>query len=65
MALQEHIIVGVKPGSTAEELGLVPGDAILEINGEPIMDIFDYQFFMEEENIELLVQNENGEEVIW
>ena len=65
MALQEHIIVGIKPGSTAEEIGLVPGDAILEINGEPILDIFDYQFFMEDEKIELLVQHKNGEEEIW
>ncbi len=65
MALQEHIIVGVKPGSTAEEIGLVPGDAILEINGQPILDIFDYQFFMEDENIEILVQHEDGEEEIW
>lgn len=65
MALQEHIIVGVKPGSTAEEIGLVPGDAILEINGEPIVDLFDYQFHMEEEQVELLVQHENGEEEIW
>ncbi len=65
MSVQEHIIVGVKPGSTAEEIGLVPGDAVLEVNGNPIVDIFDYQFYMEDEYVEVLIRHQNGEEEIW
>ena len=37
-----HKIAWVEPGSIAEELGLEPGDAIEEINGNEIEDIFDY-----------------------
>ena len=40
----EHIIQSVRPGSIAEELGIEPGDILLEIDGQVIEDIFDYQF---------------------
>ena len=40
----EHIIESVRPGSIAEELGIEPGDVLLEIDGQVIEDIFDYQF---------------------
>lgn len=65
MELQEHVIVGIRKGSTAEEIGLEPGDVVLAVNGEPIVDIFDYQFYMEDEYVELLVRHEDGEEEIW
>lgn len=65
MSVQEHIIVGVRPGSTAEAIGLMQGDAVLEVNGNPIVDIFDYQFYMEDEYVEVLVRHANGEEEIW
>lgn len=63
--MSEHIIAGIKPGSTAEEIGLEPGDAILEVNGQPIVDIFDYQFYMEDEYVEVLVRHKDGEKEIW
>ena len=63
--MSEHIIAGIKPGSTAEEIGLQPGDAILEVNGQPIVDIFDYQFYMEDEYVEVLVRHQDGEKEIW
>lgn len=65
MSVQEHIIAGVRPGSTAEAIGLVPGDVVLEVNGKPIVDIFDYQFYMEDEYVEVLVRHADGEEEIW
>ena len=43
----EHIIESVRPGSIAEELGIEPGDVLLEIDGQVIEDIFDYQFYVE------------------
>ena len=45
-----HKIAWVEPGSIAEELGLEPGDAIEEINGNEIEDIFDYQYYVEDES---------------
>ena len=57
-----HIISAVEPGSIADELELEPGDALLEINGNKIDDIFDYHYLMNEEYVELLVRKANGEE---
>lgn len=58
---QKHIVARVKKGSIAMEAGIEPGDAILEINGEVIEDIFDYQFYTEEEEVSLLIEKINGE----
>ena len=57
-----HIIKSIAPGSIAEEMELAAGDAVVEINHKEIEDIFDYQYMIEEEYIELLVRRENGEE---
>lgn len=57
-----HVIAGVEPGSIAEELELEPGDALLEINGNQIEDVFDYHYLMNEEYVELLVRKADGEE---
>ncbi|MCI5597482.1 MAG: DUF512 domain-containing protein [Lachnospiraceae bacterium] len=65
MKMQGHEIVGVKEGSTASEIGLKRGDVILAVNDKPIEDIFDYQFYMEDEYVELLVRHEDGTEEIW
>lgn len=46
-----HIIKSIAPGSIAEEMDLVPGDALVEINHQEIQDIFDYQYMIEEEYI--------------
>ena len=40
-----HLIKTVKPDSIAEEMGIQPGDRLLEINGETVEDIFDYQYY--------------------
>lgn len=57
-----HIIREVKRGSIAEELGVVSGDELLRINGKKILDVFDYEYLVNDENITLLIQKENGEE---
>ena len=38
-----HIIKSVPEGSLAAELGLLPGDEILALNGEALVDVIDYQ----------------------
>ena len=39
-------ITHVQPGSIAERLGLQPGDQLVSIAGEPIIDQIDYQALM-------------------
>ena len=57
-----HIVGSVIPGSIAEELGMEAGDAIAAINGNEIKDIFDYQYYTQEEYIEVLIRKPSGEE---
>ncbi len=58
----EHIIKEIYEGSIAEEFDLETGDVILKINGKEIEDVFDYQFLVEDEYIEVLVRKKDGEE---
>jgi len=62
MKKTEHIIKGVVPGSIAEELEIEPGDVLVKINEEDIEDIFDYQFYCEDEFIVVTIRKPNGEE---
>ncbi len=54
------VIAAVMPGSTGERLGLQPGDAILEVNGQVVRDVIDYRFAMTEEQVALTVM-QSGE----
>ena len=58
----EHIIKEIAPGSIADELGLAPGDRLLAINDQEIEDVFDYHFFVNDEELTLLVEKQNGEQ---
>ncbi|MBC7251726.1 MAG: DUF512 domain-containing protein [Anaerolineae bacterium] len=58
------VIAEVKPGSIAAELGLRAGDEVLAINGRPLRDVIDYQFYSAEEALEVLVRHQ-GEEVLF
>lgn len=62
MKKTEHVIKKVDEGSIAWEMEIEPGDILLKINDEEIEDIFDYQFMIQEEYIEVLVKKPNGEE---
>jgi len=45
--------VHIVPGSPAERIGLKPGDRVLAINGNPIRDVLDYQFYAAGEKAEI------------
>ena len=62
MTKHEHTVAAVLPGSIAEEMGIEPGDKLLEIDGHEIEDIFDYQFYVEDEEIVLLIEKPDGEQ---
>ncbi len=58
----EHIVKSVKNESIAKELEIEAGDVILAVNNQEIEDIFDYQYLINDEYIELLVRKPDGEE---
>lgn len=59
---KSHTVKKVIPGSIAEELEIEAGDKIIAIAGEPIEDIFDYQFLVQDTYIEVLVEKQDGEQ---
>lgn len=50
----------VYTGSIAEEAGIEAGDVLLSINGEKVIDVFDYRFLTAEEEILLEVMKPDG-----
>ena len=62
MKRHTHIIEAVEEGGIAAELGIEPGDRLLSIDGHEIEDIFDYQFYVEEEELLLLIEKPDGEQ---
>ncbi|MCI5493802.1 MAG: DUF512 domain-containing protein [Lachnospiraceae bacterium] len=63
--VEEHIIKAVYPDSIAAELEIEPGDALLEINGKKIEDVFDYRYMIKDEYIEVLIRKSDGEEWLY
>ena len=59
-----HTISRVRPGSIGEEAGLKPGDQIVSVNGIRVEDVFDYQYLTEDEYLEVLIRQSDGEEWI-
>ncbi len=57
-----HLIKSVDPGSIAEQMELEAGDILLTLNDEPIEDIFDYQYKLNNESVTAVVLKKNGEE---
>ena len=55
-----HIIKSVPEGSLGAELGLLPGDELLTLNGEPVVDVIDYQALLCTEEL-ALVYRRGGE----
>lgn len=61
MKSKGHLIKAVDPGSIASELELEPGDKLLNINGNVVEDIFDYEYYVDSESMVMLVEKTDGE----
>ena len=55
------LITRIEADSLAEELELVAGDKILQVNGRTPLDIIDLSFMLADEEIELLIEHADGE----
>ncbi len=61
--VSHHIVYRVRQGSIAEEMEIEKGDELISVNGEPIEDIFDYQYLTEDASVTLEIKKKDGE--IW
>jgi len=61
-SVKNHLIHSVKKDSIAYEMGVIGGDFLLEVNGVYPEDVFDYQFLIADEFIELLILKADGEQ---
>jgi len=59
---KSHIISKVYDDSIGMELGIEPGDELLKINDNELEDIFDYQYMVQDEHLDVLIKKANGEE---
>lgn len=59
-----HEIKNVAEGSIAWEMGVEPGMFLVSVNGHPIEDIFDYQYYMEDTDVDVLIRERSGEETL-
>ena len=57
-------IVAVEEGSIFQELGVEPGDELIEINGERVRDVLDYRFHEGDEELSLTIAR-NGRSTIF
>ncbi len=62
MKKKGHVVKKVLEGSIGQEMEIEAGDRLLAVNGEEIRDIFDYQYLLQEEYVEVLVEKPDGEE---
>lgn len=58
------VVANVYKNSIAAEIGLEIGDKIIEVNGQKLTDIIDLSFAFAEEEIEMLIENKDGEREI-
>lgn len=61
---KENVIISVEPGSIADEIGIEPGDILVSINDKEILDVFDYRYMINDEYLEIVLKDGDGEEYI-
>ena len=60
--MKKHLICEVLKDSIAEELEIEAGDRLVKINDREILDYFDYEFFVRDSYLEMLIEKADGEE---
>ena len=50
----DNVIIKVEPNSIAEEMGIEPGDILVDINNKTIQDVFDYRYLIQDEYLSLI-----------
>ena len=56
-----HLINEIREDSVAQGLGISPGDFLLSINDQDVVDVFDYRYLCQDTFIKLTIEKENGE----
>lgn len=59
---REHLIKSVAKGSIAEELNIEPNDVLISIDGERLVDVFDYHYMVNTDYLVILIRKQDGEE---
>lgn len=62
MRSNSQIISDVLPGSPAERFGVLAGETLLSIDGEPVVDLVDYEHLTANETLSLTLLNKAGQE---
>ena len=52
-------IVSVEKGSICQKIGIKANDILVSINGNEIVDVFDYQFYASESKLEIVIERNN------
>ncbi|MCQ2523290.1 MAG: DUF512 domain-containing protein [Lachnospiraceae bacterium] len=55
---KNHIVSSVLAGSAADSAGIKPGDLLISINDEPVVDIFDYRFNSLSAEVDLVLERD-------
>ncbi len=53
-------VKSVENKSVAQRYPILPGDEILEINGNPVRDLIDFKFYSSEEKLNLKIRDKSG-----
>ena len=61
---KKNVIIKVEQGSIAEEIGILPGEVLLRINGKAVEDVFDYRYLVQDDYLEIELVDTTGEEYI-
>ena len=60
--MKKHKISNVIPGSIAEEMDIESGDVLLKVNDREMDDIFDYQYLVQDDYLEVLIEKPDGDQ---
>ena len=63
--MMKNIIIEIEKGSIAEAHGINSGHSLLSINGNAIKDVFDYRYFLQDKQLQVVTVSPNGNENIY